>query len=174
MISEKLWLHSTMASPKLFNIVKIYCFPFRHVIIMLHVRLAKPSIGFSWFYRIAINSPPSTTSLYQSYSALGVLSWYSLMHKKPDSTIFKKCISKKFRKWFNFLICILPDYVPHESQKEFWKNSHFENTRAGFLLRCQNSLRQNTPKMMHFQAWKNKDFKQYSVVAFDPIKIFTH
>ena len=43
---------------------------------MLHVRLAKPSIGFSWFYRIAINSPPSTTSLYQSYSALGVLSWY--------------------------------------------------------------------------------------------------
>ena len=63
-----------MASPKLFNIVKIYCFPFRHVIIMLHVRLAKPSIGFSWFYRIAINSPPSTTSLYQSYSALGVLS----------------------------------------------------------------------------------------------------
>ena len=63
MISEKLWLHSAMASPKLFNIVKIYCFPFRHVIIMLHVRLAKPSIGFSWFYRIAINSPPSTTSL---------------------------------------------------------------------------------------------------------------
>ena len=152
MISEKLWLHSAMASPKLFNIVKIYCFPFRHVIIMLHVRLAKPSIGFSWFYRIAINSPPSTTSLYQSYSALGVLSWYSLMHKKPDSTIFKKFISKKFRKWFNFLISILPDYVPHESQKEFWKNSHFENTRAGFLLRCQNSHRQNTPKMMYFQA----------------------
>ena len=28
--------------------------------------------------------------------------------------------------------------------------------------------------MMHFQAWKNKGFIQYFVVAFDPIKIFTH
>jgi hypothetical protein len=23
--------------------------------------------------------------------------------------------------------------VPHKSSKEFWKNSHFENMRAGFL-----------------------------------------
>ena len=29
--------------------------------------------------------------------------------------------------------CILPAYVSHESLKEFWKNSHFENMRAGFL-----------------------------------------
>ena len=28
-------------------------------------------------------------------------------------------------------------------------------TRAGFLLRCQNSLWQTTHEMMHFQAWKN-------------------
>ena len=42
---------------------------------------------------------------------------YSLMRKKPDSTRFKKFISKKFRKWFYFFTCILPDYVPHESQK---------------------------------------------------------
>ena len=28
--------------------------------------------------------------------------------------------------------------------------------------------------MMHFQAWKKKDFNQYHVVAFDPIKIYTH
>ena len=70
--------------------------------------------------------------------------------------------------------CILPDYVTNEIQKEFWKNSHFENTRTCFLLRCQNSLRQNSPKMMHFQAWKKKDFNQYYVVAFDPIKIYTH
>ena len=27
--------------------------------------------------------------------------------------------------------------------------------RAGFLRRCQNSLWQNSPKIMHFQAWKN-------------------
>ena len=158
MISEKLWLHSAMASPKLFNIVKIYCFPFRHVIIMLHVRLAKPSIGFSWFYRIAINSPPSTTSLYQSYSALGVLSWYSLMHKKPDSTIFKNFIRKKFIKWFYFLPAFYLIMCLMKVKKNFEKNSHFENTRAGFVLRYQNSLRQNTSKMMHFQAWKNKGF----------------
>ena len=37
---------------------------------------------------------------------------------------------------------ILTDYVSHESSKEFWKNTKFENTRAGFLLRCQYSLRQ--------------------------------
>ena len=46
--------------------------------------------------------------------------------------------------------------------------------RAGFLLRCQNSLRQTTPDMMHFQAWKKKDFYQYYVVAFDPTKIYVH
>ena len=44
------------------------------------------------------------------------------------------------------------DYVAHESFKEFWKNSHM---RAGFLRRCQNSLWQISPKMMHFQAWKD-------------------
>ena len=64
--------------------------------------------------------------------------------------------------------------MPHEITKEFKKNSHFENMTAGFLLRFQNSLRQNTSKMMHFQAWKNKGFIQYFVVAFDPVKIFTH
>ena len=46
--------------------------------------------------------------------------------------------------------------------------------RAGFLLRCQNTLRQNAPKIMYFQARKNTDFNQYFVVAFDPIKISTH
>ena len=73
-----------------------------------------------------------------------------------------------------FFTCIIPDYVAYESQKEFWKKSHFENTRAGFLLRCQNTLRQNSPKIMHFQAWKKIIFNQYYVVAFDPIKIYTH
>ena len=49
-----------------------------------------------------------------------------------------------------------------KAKKNFENSSHFENTRAGFLLRCQKSLRQNT------------DFNQYFVVAFDPIKISTH
>ena len=105
---------------------------------------------------------------------IGKQASYRLMHEKRDKSIFRIFISKKFRKWFYFFTCILPNYLTHESQNEFWKNSQFENTRAGFLLRCQNSLRQNTSKMMHFQAWKNKDFIQYLVVVFDLIKIFTH
>ena len=43
------------------------------------------------------------------------------------------------------------DYVAHEITKEFLKNSHFENMTAGFLRRCQNSLRQISPKKYLFQ-----------------------
>ena len=50
-----------------------------------------------------------------------------------------------------FFTCILPDYVGHESLKEFWKNRHFENMRADFLRRCQNLLQQTCPEMMHLQ-----------------------
>ena len=64
----------------------------------------------------------------------------------------KFLLMKSSKKTFNFFTCILPDYVAHEITKEFWKNNHFENMTAGFLLRCQNSLRQNSPRMMHFQA----------------------
>ena len=74
------------------------------------------------------------------------------MHKKTDKSIFKNCISEKFRKQLYFFTCILPDYVFHESPKEFWKNNHFENMRASFLRRCQNSLWQTSHEMMHFQA----------------------
>ena len=35
---------------------------------------------------------------------------------------------------------------------------NFENKRAGFLLRCQNSLWQTTPEMMHFQALMGHNF----------------
>ena len=42
-------------------------------------------------------------------------------------------MSEKFIKQFYLFTCILPDYVSHDSSKEFWKNSHFENMRAGFL-----------------------------------------
>ena len=62
-------------------------------------------------------------------------------------------INEKFKQLFYFLTGILPNYVPHEIFKEFWKNTHFENMTAGFLLRCQNSLRWNTPKQRHFQEW---------------------
>ena len=44
--------------------------------------------------------------------------------------------------------------MAHDIPKEFRKNSHYEDMTAGFLLRCQNLLRQISPKMLHFQAWK--------------------
>jgi len=59
--------------------------------------------------------------------------FYSLMRKKPESTIFQNCISEEFRKKLYFFTFISPDYVFHESPKEFWKNNHFENMRASFL-----------------------------------------
>ena len=40
-----------------------------------------------------------------------------------------------------FLAWILTDYVAHDITKVFWKNSHFENMTAGFLLRCLNLFR---------------------------------
>jgi hypothetical protein len=68
-------------------------------------------------------------------------------------------------------LIFLPHYVSHEILKEFWKNSHFENMRADFLRRCQNSLRQTSPEMMHFQARQKKYFNCYHVIALDPIRI---
>ena len=41
--------------------------------------------------------------------------------------------NETFKKAFYFFTSILPDYVSHESLKEFWKNCHFENMRADFL-----------------------------------------
>ena len=49
-----------------------------------------------------------------------------------------------------------PDYMGHDSNKEFWKSTHFKNMTDGFLLRYQNLLQYFTSEMMHFQAWKNK------------------
>ena len=71
---------------------------------------------------------------------------------------------------FYFSTWILPDYVTYESHKEFWKHRHFENTRTGFLQRCQNWLQQNRQKMRH----KKERFNKYYDVAFDPNKIYTH
>ena len=74
------------------------------------------------------------------------------MHRKKDKSILKDFIYKKFKKQLYFFTCILLGYVFNKSPKEFWKNSNFENMRAGFLRRYQNSLRQNSPEIMHFQA----------------------
>ena len=83
---------------------------------------------------------------------------YSLMHKKTEKSISRFFVYKKFKKQFYFFTCILPGYVFNESPKEFWKNSNFENIRANFISRCQNSLWQNSPEIIHFQAWKKESF----------------
>ena len=46
----------------------------------------------------------------------------------------QKIKKNAFTEWFSwhilyFFPCILPNYVPHESPKEFWKNGHFKNMR---------------------------------------------
>ena len=53
--------------------------------------------------------------------------------KQKAQNYIQNFVKKKFRKQFYLLTCILPDYVFHESFKEFWQNSHFEKMRAGFL-----------------------------------------
>ena len=75
-----------------------------------------------------------------------------LRSEMNQTKVSRKILLIKSSETILFFICILPDYVSHESFKEFWKNSHFENMRADFLMRCQNLLRQTSPEMMHFQA----------------------
>jgi len=55
-------------------------------------------------------------------------------------------VSKNIKKQFYFLTCILSDYVFHESLKEFWQNSHFENMRAGFLKGVKNHFSKSALK----------------------------
>jgi hypothetical protein len=61
----------------------------------------------------------------QLYIELGNIDYYA----KVDT----KLLLVKSSKNIFFSTCISPDYVSHESSKEFWKNSHYENMRAGFL-----------------------------------------
>ena len=77
------------------------------------------------------------------------------MTKTDRKPIRQKYLQKLY--YWKFQETILPVFylimiVGHESLKEFWKNSRFENMRADFLRRCQNSLRQNNHEMLHFQA----------------------
>ena len=56
--------------------------------------------------------------------------------------------------YFFYLHCT---WNPHEILKEFWKYSHFENLRAGLLLRCQNSLWREIKVFCH---WNIDSLKQ--------------
>ena len=101
---------------------------------------------------------------------------------KPNTFLYSYSIQKRQSILLFFLMkssddilyfgtCILPDYVAHESLKEFWTNIYFENMRAGFHRRSQNSLRFVTPKWCIFShekkifsptlclsSWSNLDF----------------
>ena len=74
------------------------------------------------------------------------------MHEKRDKSKFKIFSIEKFKKILCSFTCILPDYMGHEATKQFLKSSHFKNMTVIFILRCQNSLRQISPEMRHFQA----------------------
>ena len=78
---------------------------------------------------------------------------------------------KKIQNLKNSLTRLFSDYMGHGTTKEFWKNSHFENVTAGFLLRCQKLLRYFTPERVHFQAWKKNTLTTNNFIAFDPIRI---
>ena len=73
-----------------------------------------------------------------SYSKRMSQKWYQLF------------INEELKKLIYFFTCILPYYVTHEITKEFWKNSHFENMTAGFLLWGQKTL--EIP-LKRFQQW---------------------
>ena len=87
---------------------------------------------------------------YGIYRCLWPEFYYRLVHKKYVSSKLKNIINEKFKKK-NFLPAFYPILLLMISPKNFEKNSHFENMTAGFLLSCQNSLRQTTPEIKHFQ-----------------------
>ena len=72
-----------------------------------------------------------------------------------------------------FFTCILPIYMPHEINKEFWKNSHFQKMTTAFLLRCQNSLRWEICLICHWNidSWKQKKSFGYVMVPKNNQKI---
>ena len=64
----------------------------------------------------------------------------------------------KVQKLLLFFYLHLTWLLAHDITKEFWKNSHFENMRAVFLLSCQNSLRWEKSLICHWNidSWRQK------------------
>jgi len=93
--------------------------------------------GIEQYFQKTKSSKHSTYSSYIEINDCVAIVNKIWMYVNSDSTwkaqnYIQNVASEKFRKQFYFLTCILPDYVPQESLKEFWKNSHFENMLAGF------------------------------------------
>ena len=104
------------------------------------------------------------------------LVWYKdLLETKSTKVYSKMLLMKSSANSFIFLpVFYLIIMWTMKAPKNFGKIYILKIWELVFLRSCQNSLLWNSHKMIHFQAWKNKDFNQYFVVAFDPIKIFTH
>ena len=80
--------------------------------------------------------------------------------------------NKKFKNRFYFFTCILPEYLAHDMTKGFWKNSYFENMRAGFLRVVKIHFGGIALKWCILMHEKKKNvFDELYVVAFDQIKI---
>ena len=93
-------------------------------------------LHFYWWYKPYMYLP----YVWVAEEAYILLQTYRLMHEKRDKSKFNIFIIEKFKKILHSFTCILPDYMSHETTKQFWKISHFENMTAVFLLRYQNSL----------------------------------
>ena len=93
---------------------------------------------------------------------LAQISLKDLCMKIDKKYIQKKNVKKKFRKWSYFFTCILPDSVAHAITKEFWKNRSFEKMTAGFVLRCQNLFRWNTPEFRWNNAFSGMKFSIFT------------
>ena len=98
--------------------------------------------------------------LYRLVNTCSILSEFKLDSdwKRMSQKCYQFFINEKLKKLSHFFTSILPNYVPHEITKEFWKNSHFENMTAGFLLSCQNTLRWEICLICHWNidSWKQK------------------
>ena len=89
---------------------------------------------------------------------------YTSFRYKRDNLFQYFSLMKSSENEFNFFACILADYLAHESPKEFWKNSHFENMRAVSFWGVKTHFGKLPLEMMHFQPWK-KLFKTLSCVT---------
>ena len=82
-------------------------------------------------------------------------------------------INEKFKKIFYSFSCIFSDYMAHDINKEFWKNSHFENMTAGFPFEVTKLTSVFYPWNDSFLGMKKIDLTANNVIAFDSIKIQT-
>ena len=96
---------------------------------------------------------------YNSHLWVTFVSKQSLFLKTYRKWSAQKYIQKNsynnFKKRFHFFLVFYLIMSFMKAPKNFGKISILKIWEVvGFLRRCQNSLRQNSPEIMHFQEWK--------------------